>query len=202
MQSSAAASAHGDAAAFRGELHRVRQQIERDLLEGAAVGAQMQVGRDFRDQLEVLVLRPGRDDAHGIGQQRVELEILEIEADAASLDLRHVEDVVDDVEQILPAAADVAAILAVFLGAERAEHARLHDLGETDDGVERRAQLVAHIGEEFRLGLVGFLGAGLLDGVVLGEFGQSLLRRTRGRRPLPSAASRYAPAFPRASSAR
>ena len=38
-----------------------------------------------------------------------------------------------------------------FSAAERAEHARLHDLGEADDGVERRAQLVAHIGEEFDL---------------------------------------------------
>ena len=58
--------------------------------------------------------------------------------------------------------------------AERAEHARLHDLGEADDGVERRAQLVAHIGEEFRLGLVGLLGAGLLLGVFLGEIGELL----------------------------
>ena len=54
---------------------------------------------------------------------------------------------------------------------------RLHDFGEADDGVERRAQLVAHIGEEFRLGLVGFFGAGLLLGIFLGEFGRSSLLR-------------------------
>ena len=60
----------------------------------------------------------------------------------------------------------------IFVGAERAEHARFHDLGEADDGVERRAQLVAHVGEEFRLRLVGFLGAGLFLGVFLGEFGE------------------------------
>ena len=61
-----------------------------------------------------------------------------------------------------------------FAGAERAEHARLHDLGKPDDGVERRAQLVAHIGEEFRLGLVRFFGAGLLLAVFLGEVGELL----------------------------
>ena len=57
---------------------------------------------------------------------------------------------------------------------ERPEHARLHDLGEADDGVERRAQLVAHIGEELRFRLVGLLGAGLLLGIFFGELGQLL----------------------------
>ena len=39
----------------------------------------------------------------------------------------------------------------------RAEPRRVgdHHLGEPDDGVERRAQLVAHIGEELRLVLAG-----------------------------------------------
>ncbi len=66
-----------------------------------------------------------------------------------------------------------------------AEHARAHDLGEADDGVERRAQLVAHIGEEFRLGLVGFLGAGLFALVFLGEIGElDRLPLQRGLRTL------------------
>ncbi len=56
-------------------------------------------------------------------EQRIEIEVLEVETDAAGLDLRHIENVVDDVEQILAAAVNVAAIFAVFLGAERAEHA-------------------------------------------------------------------------------
>ena len=84
------------------------KQIEHDLLERAAVGAQPELGRNLRDQLELLVLRARRDDAHGFGQQGIEVELLEIEADAAGLDLGHVENVVDDVEQILAAAADVA----------------------------------------------------------------------------------------------
>ena len=50
-----------------------------------------------------------------------------------------------------------------------AEHARLHDFREADDGVERRAQLVTDIGEELGLGAVGLLGAVLLLGVFLGE---------------------------------
>jgi len=63
-------------------------------------------------------------------------------------------------------------ILLVLVGAERAEHAAAHDLREADDGVERGTQLMAHIGEEFRLGLVGVLGAVLFVGVFLGEVGE------------------------------
>ena len=37
------------------------------------------------------------------------------------------------------------------------------DLGEADDGVHRRAQLVAHVGEEAALGLVRLLGLTVLD---------------------------------------
>ena len=123
---------------------------------------------------EPLVVGAPRHHAHGVVEEGLELDLLGIEPDAAGLDLRHVEDVVDDVEQVLAALVDVAAIFAILVGAERAEHAGFHDLGESDDGIERGAQLVAHIGEESRLGLVGFLGAGLLLGIFLGEIGDLL----------------------------
>ena len=139
------------------------------------------------------------DHAHGFGEQRVEVEVLEIEADAAGFDLRHVEDVVDDLEQILPAAADVAAIFVIFLRAERAEHAGFHDFGEADDGVERRAQLVAHIGEEFRLRLVGLFGACLFGGVFFAPAPPSAAAKRAGRRRSPSGAFRCRSASLRAS---
>ncbi len=88
---------------------------------------------------------------------------------AAGLDARHVEDVVDDAEQVGAAGVDVLAVFQVFRRAQFAEHARLHDFREADDGVERRAQLVADIGQELGLGAVGLLGAVLLLGVFLGE---------------------------------
>ncbi len=74
-----------------------------------------------------------------------------------------------------PAAVNVAAVFVIFVGAERAEHAGRHDLGKADDGVERRAQFVAHVGEELGLGLVGVLGAGLFLGVLLRQV-RELLR--------------------------
>ena len=51
----------------------------------------------------------------------------------------------------LPESADVADVLLLAL-VEVAEHPLEQHLGEPDDGVQRRAQLVRHAGEE--LGLV------------------------------------------------
>ena len=111
-------------------------------------------------------------DAHRVGHDLLDVDLLEIQFDAAGLDLGHVENIVDDIEQELAAAFDVAAVFVVFRRAERAEHARFHDLGKSDDGIERRAQFVAHAGEERRFGPVGLLGACLLLGASVGEFGE------------------------------
>ena len=73
----------------------------------------------------------------------------------------------------------------VFLRPQRSEHAAAHHLGKSDDGVERCTQFVAHIGEEFGFGLVGFLGAVLLVGIFLRKVDQfDGLRLERGLRAL------------------
>ena len=76
--------------------------------------------------------------------------------------------------RILAARANVAAVIRVLVATERAEDAGLHDLGEAEDGVKRRAQLVAHLGEEFGLGAVGALGFRLLFEVALRKVGELL----------------------------
>ena len=64
----------------------------------------------------------------------------------------------------MPAALHAAQRLLRLLGAEL-RRVGDHHLGQADDGVERRAQLVAHAGEELRLVLarLGELAALLLD---------------------------------------
>src|SRR3546814_2387140 len=58
----------------------------------------------------------------------------------------------------MPAAlVNIAGIAVVAVAAELAVQLVQHDLGKTDDGVERRAQLVTHVGEELGLGAVGGL---------------------------------------------
>ncbi len=49
---------------------------------------------------------------------------------------------------------DIVDVLALLL-VQLAEHLLAQDLGEADDGVQRRAQLVGHVGEELGLVLIG-----------------------------------------------
>ena len=88
------------------------------------------------------------------GRRQVERRALELHP--AGLDLRQVEDVVDQREQVPAGRVDVLQVV-VLLVVEVAEQALEQHLGEADDRVERRAQLVRHVGEEFGLVLVGDL---------------------------------------------
>ena len=76
---------------------------------------------------------------------QAELDVLDLEL--AGLDLREVEDVVDDRQQRLAGVADrlrVVALAGVEVGLEQ-------QIGHADDAVHRRADLVAHVGEEVGL---------------------------------------------------
>ena len=73
------------------------------------------------------------------------------ELHAPGLDLGQVEDVVEQLEQVPAGVEDVAEVLLLPV-VDVTEHALQQHLGEPDHGVERRAQLVRHAGEE--LGLV------------------------------------------------
>ncbi len=53
---------------------------------------------------------------------------------------------------------DEARIVAVAGFAERAEQLAVEDLGEADHRIERSSELVAHIGEELRLGAARAFG--------------------------------------------
>ena len=76
----------------------------------------------------------------------------------ARLDLGDVEQIVDQAEQMRARGMDVAGIFLVARRADRPEAFLRDDLGKAQDGVERRAQLVAHIGEEGGLGGVRRFG--------------------------------------------
>jgi len=60
-----------------------------------------------------------------------------------------IEDVVDDVQQVICRALDVLEITQVVF-VQLAEHLAFGDFRKTDNGVERRAQFVAHLAEKFR----------------------------------------------------
>src|SRR5579862_1314281 len=104
------------------------------------------------------------DHAAAIAQQVAQVERLGIEVLLARLAARDLQHRIDDVEQMASAARDVGGVFAVARVAVRAEELARDDLREADDGVQRRAQLVTHIGEEARLG--GARGLGRLLGAV------------------------------------
>ena len=115
------------------------------------------------------VLRALGHDAHSRLGDVEDVADVFLQHELAGLDLREVEQVVDQVQQQHAAFVNVADVAVVLRRAERPEQLRLEDLREAEDGVQGRAQLVADIGEELRLGGVGGLGPLAVGGVLAGE---------------------------------
>ena len=90
-----------------------------------------------------------------------QLDRLRPELHLARLHLREVQDVVDELQQVARALEDVAQVLLV-LGRDGADLAVVHELGEADDAVERRPQLVGHVGQELALESARLLQAAVL----------------------------------------
>ena len=139
-----------------GELDGVVDEVGQDLTEAKRVAEQLlgNRGSDMGQELEPLIVRLLGRERGDRADHLVELEIGGLDVELVGLDLREIEDVVDDAEQRRAGVVDLAHVVAL-LGIER----RLEgEVRETDDGVHRRADLVAHVGQERALGLGGVLG--------------------------------------------
>jgi hypothetical protein len=73
------------------------------------------------------------------------------------LDARQIKYVVDDAQEMLGAVLDVLRIVQISRRPDRAEGLGSHQVREADDRVQRRTQLMAHVGEEFGLHAAGGL---------------------------------------------
>jgi hypothetical protein len=153
-----------------GELHGVGQQVVEDLADASGV-AQI-AARDAR------LDRPVEVQALGLGRGAVQLghaadqggqvERREGQLELAGLDLGDVEDVAEHLLQQAARRGDQGGQLAAALGVGLLGQA----VADGDDPVQRRAQLVGHVGQEHRLGLVGALQLG-------GALGDPLLQRAQ-----------------------
>src|SRR5712691_11387019 len=85
-----------------------------------------------------------------------ERERPELQLHPPGLDLRQVEDVVDQRQQMPTRTQDVFEVLGLLV-VELAKKALGEDFRKTDDGIQRRAQLVAHVGQKLRLVSAGYL---------------------------------------------
>ncbi len=151
------------------ELHRVRAEVHEALAElvavrtgsaGSSAGSQATLSPFFRASGST-VATASRITCAGV-------DLGEHEPHAPGLDLGDVEDRGDELEEVLPLLHDDAEVLAL-LGGERPAQPLEHHLGVADDARERRAELVAHRGEEVRLQPVELLqlGEALLELPVL-----------------------------------
>ena len=152
-------------AALLGEFHGVAREVEEDLAQAARVAAQAvrHLGCYVAGDLHTLRLGARRQQVDDAFDQTAQLEVQAVDLELARLHLREVEDVVDDGDQRLarfPRGLGVIELLAVELGVEQ-------EIDHAEHAVHRRADLVAHGGEELGLRLAGELGL-LLCGEELG----------------------------------
>ena len=147
----------GDRSALR-EFRCVGEQVEERLPDFRHVGMDgAKLRRQDKRQLVRLLVDERRHHRDHIVDQRPYLYGFEVEIHLAGFDLREVEDVVDESQEMLRRRVDLlkvrhVLVVAVVLGLF------LHHFGVADDGVERRPKLMAHSGEELALGGVCGLG--------------------------------------------
>ncbi len=144
-----------------GELDRVVADVEQDLAQ--ARGVAEQCGRQQRrldeQELDALVVGAHAHEIAEIFEHVAEREPDDLDVELAGLDLGEVEDVVDDAEQRLGRPVDLLHVVQLL----RVEVALQGQVGHAENGVHRRADLVAHVGQEVALGVVGGVGLVLGD---------------------------------------
>ena len=158
--------ANGDPPAL-GELDGVAQQVDQHLadLDGVSRERARQARVLLEREAEALV--PGQLAEHqpDVVQHLAQIERLHGQRRAAGLDLRHLQDVVDQGQQMSAARVDDVELLFLLVAQVRVAP---QELGVAEDRVHRRADLVRHVGEEGALRPAGAL-RGLLGRAQLGR---------------------------------
>src|SRR5262249_62099581 len=83
-----------------------------------------------------------------------EVEIRQFELHPPRLDLRQIEDVVNQGQEMASGLQNVLQVLALFL-IDLPEQSLEEHLGKADDRVQRSPEVVGHVGEELALVLAG-----------------------------------------------
>ena len=145
------------------ELDGVAAQVDQDLAQAPGIALQERVhfGIDAADEFEVLFVGAHGQQFRRVLDRRPQVEIDGLQFQLAGLDLGKIEDVVDDAQQGFAARTHRLGVTALFRGQVGAQEQSDH----ADDAVHRRADLMAHVGQELAFGDVGRLG---LDGQLVG----------------------------------
>ena len=134
------------------ELHGIREQIERDLLQPQRIRDDIaHVGIDPDVERETMLARALADHRNTLLERGAHGRVGKLELHLSRLDLRQIEDVVEQLQQVPPGAPNVLEV-ALLLLVQLAEQTVEEDLREADHRRQRSTQLMGHAGEE--LGLV------------------------------------------------
>jgi len=152
---------------FVRELHRVAHEVGEDLPQTPRIAAKQHgnVRIDAAQQLDPLLLGAHRQRQDKVVHEAGQIEVEDLEVELSGLYLGEVQNIVDEREERFRADPDDLGIPPLLLGQVRIEQ----QTGHPDDAVHGRADLVAHVCEEFALGNAGgscvdgqFVGAGSL----------------------------------------
>src|SRR6516165_2944088 len=139
-----------------GELDGIANEIDQHLRQAAAISmTRRQFGSKLELERELFVGRQRlQRTAHGLGDV-LNAVIGKFENQLAGLDLGQIKHVIDESKQVLAVGLYSFEYAQHLLGRLTVSAVR-HQFSVAQDGIERRAQLVAHIGEELRLVLARF----------------------------------------------
>ena len=139
--------------ALIGELDGIAHQVHHDLAQAVIVADHhvRHVGMDEAGQFQTPLVRPDGERFHRVAQAFPQVERAVVEGQLPRFDLGEVEDVVDHREQGFARVPDGHEEFPL-LGRQRALQDQFR---HADDRVQRRADLVAHVGQERALGAAG-----------------------------------------------
>ena len=150
-----------DDLAALGELDGVADQVDEHLAKPSRIAedGRRHVRLDVTGQLEALLVRARRQQPDRLLHGLAQVERHPLERQLPRLDLREVENVVDERQQRLGRVLHRPQVLALLRGQLRPERQLRH----ADDAVHRRADLMAHVRQELALGGRRLLGDELGD---------------------------------------
>ena len=116
---------------------------------GVSLEKLRELGRDHRSELQPLLVGARGQQVGDLFDRRAQVEVECFDGELSGFDLRIIEDVVDDRQEGVRAAANGLAVIALF----RVQRGVEQQSGHADHAIHGRADLVAHVGQEFTLGL-------------------------------------------------
>ena len=147
-----------DDLAGRGEFDRVVDQIQQHLAQPAGIAQHPLRHRWLHQAHQFELLLPGffGNDIQRFVECGAQIELDRLQFHLASLDLGKIQQIVDQRQQGFAGCTDRLGELQLRLALFRIQQQG----GKADHRVERRADFVAHVRQEFRLGAAGRLGIG------------------------------------------